>query len=86
MNDAFFIRKQKINEIFGNANTMTMYTGMFCEGEFTKIIEKFKILSIPYSKHSTYKDSELGFHHILNKDIGNIPFWDKSNIQEIYDL
>jgi len=85
MNDAFFIRKQKINEIFGNTNTMTIHIGMFCEEEFTKIIEKFKILSIPYSKHTSHKDSELGFYHILTYENG-VPCWDKSNIQEIYDL
>jgi hypothetical protein len=86
MNDAFFIKKNKIKEIFGNSNMMTMYPGMFCEGEFTKIIQNFKIFYIPYYNHSTHKDSELGFYHILNYDIGNIPFWDKSNIKEICNL
>jgi len=86
MNDAFFIKKNKIKEIFGECQLKTIHIGMFCENEFTKIIEKFKVFYIPYYNHSTHKDSELGFHHILNYDIGNIPFWDKSNIQEIYNM
>jgi hypothetical protein len=86
MNDAFFIKKNKIKEIFGNANMMIIHIGMFCENEFTKIINKYNIFSIPYHSHSTHKDSELGFHHILNYNIGNIPFWDKSNINEILNM
>ena len=45
-----------------------------------------KTSHLPYYLHSTHKDSELGFHHILNYDIGNIHFWDKKNIDEIYNL
>lgn len=86
MNDAFLIKKHKIQEIFGNSHMMTIYPGMWCEAEFTKIIKDFDIFSIPYWDHSTHKDSELGFYHILNCDIGNIPFWDKKNIEYILNL
>lgn len=83
MNDAFLIKKNRIKEIFGKSKMKTIYSGMFCEYEFTQIIQSFKIFYIPYHSHSTHKDSELGFYHILNKNIRNIPFWDKSNINDI---
>jgi len=83
MNDAFLIRKRKINEIFGKYSQQTIHVGMFCENEFTKIIQNYNVFSFPYYLHSTHKDSELGFYHIINYDIGNIPFWDKSNIEDI---
>jgi len=86
MNDGFFIKKKKIKTIFGNCHMKTIHIGMFCENEFTKIIQDYNVFSIPYCHHSTHKDSELGFYHILNCDIGNIKFWDKSNIQEIFDM
>ena len=60
----------------------TIGAGNFCEKEFTNIIKDHKVFSIPYCHHSTHKDSELGFYHILNYDIGDIPFWDKSNIEK----
>ena len=86
MNDAFLIKKNKIKDIFGNIDkNITLYTGMFCEGEITKIIKNYNICAIPYHNHTTHKDSELGFHHIINYENG-VPSWDKSNIQEIYDL
>jgi hypothetical protein len=86
MNDAFFIKKNKVKEIFNDSKMMTIHPGMFCEGEFTKIIKQHKVFAIPYYSHSTHKDSELGFYHILNYGIGDIPFWDKSNIEEIYNM
>lgn len=86
MNDAFLIKKRKVNEIFANTELLTDISQSFCEREFTKIIENSNIFSIPYYEHSTHKDSELGFYHILNYDIGDIPFWDKSNIEEIYKM
>lgn len=86
MNDAFFIKKNKVKEIFEKEQMKTIFVGMFCENEFTRIIKKYNIFSIPYYLHSTHKDSELGFHHILNYHIGDIPFWDKSNIHDILSL
>jgi hypothetical protein len=86
MNDGFLIKKNKIKEIFGNSCMKTIGPGNFCEKEFTNIIKDHKVFSIPYCYHSTHKDSELGFYHILNYDIGDIPFWDKSNIEDIYML
>jgi hypothetical protein len=86
MNDAFLIKKNKVKEIFRNTAMKQIEIGNFCEKEFTTIIQKYKIFAIPYCYHSTHKDSELGFYHILNYNIGNIPFWDKKNIQEILDL
>lgn len=86
MNDAFLIKKNKVKEIFGNTSMKQIISGNFCEKEFTNIIKDYNVFSIPYYQHSTHKDSELGFYHILNYEIGNIPFWDKSNIQEIYNL
>lgn len=85
MNDAFFIKKNKVKEIFNDTKMMTIYTGMWCEREFTNIIKNYKICDIPYYKHTTHKESELGFYHILKGENG-IPSWDKSNIQEIYDM
>jgi hypothetical protein len=86
MNDAFFIKKNKIKEIFGKKNMMTIHVGMFCENEFTKIISNYNICSFPYHDHSIHKDSELGFYHILNYNISNITFWDKSNINELFEM
>ena len=86
MNDAFFIKKNKVKEIFGKTEMKTISIGNFCEKEFTSIIKDYNVFAIPYYLHSTHKDSELGFHHILNYDIGNIHFWDKKNIDEIYNL
>lgn len=86
MNDAFFIKKNKVKEIFGNTEKKQIIIGNFCEKEFTTIIKNYKVFSIPYYLHSTHKDSELGFHHILNYNIGNIPFWDKSNMDMILSL
>jgi len=86
MNDAFFIKKNKVKEIFGNVEKKQIIIGNFCEKEFTTIIKNYKVFSIPYYLHSTHKDSELGFHHILNYNIGNIPFWDKSNMDVILSL
>lgn len=86
MNDAFLIKKNKIKDIFGNTDMMTIHIGMFCENEFTKIIKNYNVFSFPYHNHSTHKDSELGFHHILNYDIGDIPFWNKSNIYELFKM
>ena len=62
-----------------------MEPGNWCEKEFTNIIKNYNIFHIPYYNHSTYKDSELGFYHILNYDTG-IPFWDKKNKEEILKL
>ena len=86
MNDGFLIKKNKIKEIFGGCVLKTIHTGNFCENEFTNIIKNYKVFSIPYHSHSTHKDSELGFYHILNYNIGNIPFWNKSNILELYEM
>jgi hypothetical protein len=86
MNDAFFIRKDKVKEMFEKETMKQIIIGNFCEKEFTRIIKNSKVFSIPYYLHSTHKDSELGFHHILNYDIGNIPLWDKSNLTEILNL
>jgi hypothetical protein len=83
MNDAFLIKKNKVREIFGNSCMKTIHPGNCCELEFTNIIKKFNIVSFPYFDHSTYGDSELGFHHIIKVNIG-IPFWDKKNINELY--
>jgi FkbM family methyltransferase len=83
MNDGFYIRKKIIKKIFEQESMKSILPGNFCEKEFTRIITGSNIFSIPYYLHSTHKDSELGFYHILNYDIGNIPFWDKSNIEEI---
>lgn len=78
MNDVFFIKKNKIREIFGNTHMKTIYPNSFCENEFSNIIKDFKVVSIPYCEHSTHKDSELGFHHIINYELNGIPFWDKN--------
>jgi len=88
MNDGFLIKRNKVKEIFENTNMMTTddINKSFCENEFTKIISKYNVFSIPYHSHSTHRDSELGFYHILNYDIGDIPFWDKSNINSLYML
>jgi hypothetical protein len=86
MNDAFYIRKSIVKELFANETMKPILPGNFCEKEFTRIIKDSKIFSIPYYLHSTHKDSELGFYHILNYHNGNIPFWDKSNIEKIYNL
>ena len=87
MNDVFFIKKNKIKPIFGDKNMMILndIEITFCENEFTKIISNSNIFSIPYHNHSTHKDSELGFHHIINYYPG-IPFWNKLNIEEIYNM
>jgi hypothetical protein len=86
MNDAFLIKKNKVKDIFGNSCMKTIGPGNFCEQEFTTIIKDHNVFSIPYWNHSTHKDSELGFYHILNYNIGDISFWDKSNIEDIYNL
>jgi len=74
-----------VKEIFNDTKMITKYTGMFCEREFTNIIKNYKICDIPYYKHNTHKESELGFYHILKQENG-VPSWDKSNIQEIYNM
>lgn len=84
MNDGFFVKKNKVKEIYGNSEFMYL-NHKWCEIEHTKIIQNYKICYIPYYDHSTHHDSELGFFHLLNYEIF-IKFWDKSNIQEIYDL
>jgi len=85
MNDGFLIKKNKVKEIFGNTKMKEILPGNFCEKEFTSIIQNHKVFAIPYWTHSTHKDSELGFYHILNYYVG-VPFWDKKNIKEILDL
>jgi hypothetical protein len=86
MNDVFLIKKNKIKEIFQNTSMKKIEIGNWCENEFTNIIKNYNIFHIPYYKHSSHKDSELGFYHILNYDIGDIPFWDKKNKEEILKL
>jgi hypothetical protein len=85
MNDGFLIKKNKVKEIFGNTTMKEILPDNFCEKEFTSIIQNHKVFAIPYWTHSTHKDSELGFYHILNYYVG-VPFWDKKNIKEILDL
>jgi hypothetical protein len=83
MNDAFFIKKKIVKTVFGNSCMKTINVGNSCENEFTSLIKDQKIFSAPYYDHSTFGDSELGFHHLVKVDIG-IPFWNKKNIDEIY--
>ena len=39
--------------------------GNFCELEFTRRIQNYKVFSLPYHDHSTHHDSELGFYHVF---------------------
>ena len=84
--DAFLIKKNKVKDIFQDTYMKEIVlTETFCEREFTSIIEKYNVFCIPFDNHSNYGDSELGFHHIFYSDRTDI-FWDKSNIQDTYNM
>ena len=85
--DAFLIKKNKVKDIFQDVTMkQIIYPETYCEREFTSIIQNHNVFSFPYYNHCNYRDSELGFHHIFYTDRDDEPFWDKSNIQEIYNM
>lgn len=85
MNDTFLINKNIIKNIFEKENNINFIDhGYFCERYFTELFQNYNVYSIPYT-HATWDDTELGFYHIPSNQDYISSYWDKKNIDIIYN-
>lgn len=85
--DSFFIKVSAAKPIFSSLSIIKWFTKdyQFCEEYLTKyIVNRIpKVFKIDYH-HSSWKDNELGFHHIPRYEEEPNWYWNKNNYDKIY--